>query len=306
MLKNGKPKLYFGNERIAKMLHNNANSEYHEILKLPCGKCIGCRMKRAAEWAVRCIHESRYYDATCFITLTYDTPHLPPRQTLVKKDFQDFMKRLRAHLDYQHDIEEIRYFMAGEYGESKGRPHYHAIIFGYDFPDKTPCEKNPWSESPLYESEELTKLWGMGRCTIGTLTHQSAAYVAAYTTKKVYGKDMEKEYAAQGKIPPYNAMSQGIGRRWFTAFKGDIYPCDYLIHPETKIRMAVPRFYDKLLAEYSLEEYEAVKQKREQKRSRSVNPENDSPERLAVREECHKLRIARLKRRIERGDDSLK
>lgn len=64
-------------------------------LKIPCGRCIGCRLNRSQGWAVRITHEASLYDRNCFITLTYDEKHLPQDGSLVKKHFQDFMKRLR-------------------------------------------------------------------------------------------------------------------------------------------------------------------------------------------------------------------
>jgi hypothetical protein len=45
---------------------------------------------------------------------------------LVYKDFQLFLKRLRA---YDRRIERVRYIVAGEYGSKKGRAHWHTILF---------------------------------------------------------------------------------------------------------------------------------------------------------------------------------
>jgi len=44
---------------------------------VPCGQCIGCRLERSRQWAVRCVHESSLYDRNCFITLTYSDEYLP-------------------------------------------------------------------------------------------------------------------------------------------------------------------------------------------------------------------------------------
>lgn len=67
--------------------------------------------------------EAAYSQRVCTITLTYG-----PRDDLADKvinpaHFQLFMKRLRkaGH--------KVRYLVAGEYGELKGRVHFHAILF---------------------------------------------------------------------------------------------------------------------------------------------------------------------------------
>ena len=109
-------------------------------LQVPCGRCIGCRLDRSLSWAVRCIHESSLYDENCFITLTFDNEHLPKAclkcrtvdGSLCVCQFQNFMKRFRQFVSPR----VIRFFHCGEYGVKFSRPHHHACIFNYDFPDK--------------------------------------------------------------------------------------------------------------------------------------------------------------------------
>ena len=98
---------------------------------LPCGKCQACLAKRTNEWALRCTHEAQQHDHNVFITLTYDDDHLPEDRGLHHEDFQKFMKRLRKARTGQ----KIRYFMCGEYGGLNDRPHFHALLFGCNFPD---------------------------------------------------------------------------------------------------------------------------------------------------------------------------
>lgn len=299
--KSGAPRLIFDESKIGGYLKLYGDS--HDVVTLPCGKCAGCLLKHAAAWAIRCVHEQRYHERNCFLTLTYRTERLPPNSSLCKKDLQDFWKRLRIHLDRDEDYltanapkygpfkpPEIKYFACGEYGEEKGRPHYHAVLFGWDFPDRQPVSNNPWASDPLYESPILNKIWGHGVCKIGELTQKSAAYTARYTMKKIYGEKAEEEYANQGKIPPFNLMSKGIGRRYFKEFRADIFPCDYVLDEETKTRLPVPRFYDKLLAELDKEAADNAKKER-QLNSGKRNPEDQSPERLAIRETILKMRI---------------
>ena len=122
-----------------------------ESLEIPCGKCIGCRLKRSREWAQRCMLELQYHSSAYFITLTYDDLHLPmneivdndgcivqsPVHTLVKRDLQLFMKRLR-----KNSRQELRFFGCGEYGDESFRPHYHIIVFGLELNDLKIFKKN--------------------------------------------------------------------------------------------------------------------------------------------------------------------
>ena len=67
-------------------------------IKLPCGRCIGCRLERSRQWALRLVHEKRFHEESAFITLTYDENNLPEGGSLEVKHFQDFMKRLRKRV----------------------------------------------------------------------------------------------------------------------------------------------------------------------------------------------------------------
>ncbi len=113
------------------------NESFGETLDVPWNGCIGCRIARSKEWAIRCMHEASLHQRNAFITLTYNEQSIPYDHGLKKSDFQKFFKRLRK----KHYWERLRYYMAGEYGTATngglGRPHFHAIVFGWDFPDKT-------------------------------------------------------------------------------------------------------------------------------------------------------------------------
>ena len=92
-----------------------------ESMTVPCGKCIGCKLDKARSWAIRCVHEASLYEDNAFITLTYDDSHLPPTGSLVKADFQNFMKRLRFHFGGNN----IRFYQCGEYGDKNLRTAAH-------------------------------------------------------------------------------------------------------------------------------------------------------------------------------------
>src|SRR5882672_6540477 len=63
-------------------------------ITLPCGRCVGCKLERSRQWAMRCVHESKLHKDNVFVTLTYDNENLPAGGTLIKRDLQLFMKRL--------------------------------------------------------------------------------------------------------------------------------------------------------------------------------------------------------------------
>lgn len=288
LTKNGKRKLTF-----------SPQSGYVDLPQtVPCGQCIGCRLERSRQWAVRCVHEAQSHVDKCFVTLTYDDEHLPPGRTLVKADFQKFMKRLRKQTG-----EKIRFFHCGEYGDLDARPHYHALLFGIDFPDKKPHSTNGQGDV-IYKSETLERIWGKGFCTIGALTFETAAYTARYIMKKVTGENAIHHYetvdSASGEIiqrqPEYITMSlkPGIGGDWFDKFSSDLYPSDFVVIRGQ--RQGVPKFYDRKVERDDPALLQRIKRKRI--RSASKHKADQTPERLAVRQEVKLSQIKTLSRKL--------
>lgn len=257
-------------------------------INLPCGQCIGCRLERSRQWAMRCVHEASLYDKNCFLTLTYDGQHLPSDGSLDVKHFQDFMKRLRFHYG-----NGIRFFHAGEYGERFGRPHYHACVFNHDFDDKELFSERGGFK--LYSSAALSEIWGKGFCTIGEVNFETAAYVARYVTKKVTGRQAEGHY--KGLKPEYTTMSRrpGIARGWFDLYSKDVFPSDSVVVRGRAMRP--PKFYDRVFELANPEDFRFVKARRRVigKGFREKCPET----RLAVIERCHELKFKKLKRGYE-------
>ena len=204
---------------------------------LPCGQCMGCRIERSRQWAIRCVHEAQLHKENCFITLTYSPEFLPEDGTLVKEHFQKFMKRLRKRFG-----SGIRFFSCGEYGKKLQRPHYHAILFGFDFPDKELfCVRNG---ERLYISKVLQELWPYGISSIGSVSFESCAYVARYCTKKITGKKAKEHYG--DRLPEFTLMSRrpGIAANWIEEFSDDVYPHDFVVTSKGK-KVRTPRYYDK-------------------------------------------------------------
>lgn len=286
----------------------SAAKKFGSEISLPCGQCIGCRLERSRQWAMRCVHESELYDRNCFVTLTYDEKHLPKDGSVKVRDFQLFMKKLRKA--YPED--RIRFFHCGEYGEKNLRPHYHACLFNFDFDDKV-----LWSVrngNRLYVSDSLCHIWGNGLCVIGDVTFDSAAYVARYIMKKVTGDDADKHY--QGRSPEYVTMSRGckkigtggIGKGWFDKFKSDIYPSDFAVVRGVKVHP--PKFYDRLFELECPDQFSVIKERR-LSRLKHLTPlidrlagksdfiEDVTPSRLKVKEVVKRSKIKSLVRNWE-------
>lgn len=258
---NGKSQMLFPREWKGDFKPPVEQMQAHpNYMRLACGQCQGCRVARSRDWAMRCMHELQSHAESCFITLTYDDAHLPRGATLVKKHFQDFMKRLRKHLGGK----KIKYYMCGEYGEANGRPHYHAIIFGHDFGDKVLLRR--YRGHNYYISDDLAKLWPCGMHIIGSVDFESCAYVARYILKKVLGNDQYKHYKRfdpHGKpyfiLPEYTNMSlrTSIGREWCGKHIDDCLPSGYLIRNGMKVR--VPNFYMKVFEIIAPKRYAAFR-----------------------------------------------
>jgi len=266
-------------------------------VKIPCQNCIGCRADKAEEWAVRCSHEAQMHQCSSFITLTYDDENLPADFSVTLREWQLFAKKLRKTL-----AGKIRHFAVGEYGTKSFRPHYHALIFGWDFhADRKYYKQTP--DGPLWTSEQLTSTWGKGHCTLGQVNYKTANYCTQYLFDLRGGELAANRYIRQHPVtqaivrcqPEFSAKSNqpGIGSTWFDKFKTDCFPSDFLI-VEGKHR-PVPQYYLKKLAE---EEQHRIKLDRLPTPQHPAHPErrwNKTKDRLQVRQQIHASRLAKRK-----------
>lgn len=166
-------------------------------LKLPCGKCPDCQSRHKLLWTHRCWLEASQHREVTFATLTYETAPW----TLAVRDLQLFNKRLRTNLNRLRTLDRVSYkhFSCGEYGETTGRPHYHAILFGLG-------ERH-------YEAIE--KAWGHGFTHLEPAGRGAIAYVAGYVNKKRELLTADDE----GWQNPFIVMSRG--GRLGTGIAGD-------------------------------------------------------------------------------------
>lgn len=175
--------------------------------RVPCGQCIQCRVKRTSEWTLRLEHEVFMAGGlACFVTLTYDDDHVmynisdgSPVMTLEKSHFQKYMKRLRK----KYTDRKITYFAVGEYGEKKGRPHYHIILIGLD-----------WTDQKIHD--DIINSWNdekglIGSVDISMFNSTTCRYVTDYIQKTyIADKKLEREYY-KGAQKPFQLQSKGIG-----------------------------------------------------------------------------------------------
>ena len=283
---------------------------------LPCGQCIGCRLKYSKFWAFRCMAEASCWEDNSFLTLTYDQEHLPADRSLHPEDVAGFIKRLRQsrvdklkrlHAEnWRAFFSPIRYYGCGEYGDDKSRPHYHVLLFNCDFEDKV-----HWSTrngNKIWLSESLRKLWPFGNHYIGSVTFESAAYVARYVTKKVNGELREKKdkdglgyydrvCGETGEVfhlrpeSPFMSRRPGIGETWIRKYWSDVYPSDEVIVKGHALRP--PRYFDKWLEKFDPFLLDELKEKR------SLQVRKTSAERLGVEEKVQLSRLNTLRRPME-------
>lgn len=240
---------------------------FNDRVEIPCGKCIGCRLEYSKQWANRCMLEAQYHESSYFVTLTYDDEHVPirytvdpatgeatPAMSLVKRDFQLFMKRLRKQTG-----QKIRFFMAGEYGSKTFRPHYHAILFGLKL-DDLQLWKTSKLNDPYYNSAAITRAWSvydetkgsiapLGFAVVAPVTWETCAYTARYTAKKSGTQDA-KFFEQMNIEPPFTLMSRkpGIAAQYYADHKEHLYDGLYinLSTDSGGRKFRPPRYFDHL------------------------------------------------------------
>lgn len=254
--------------------------EHPDAVLIPCGKCIGCRLDYSRSWADRMMLELETAKKAIFVTLTYrnqfahateyeyatapddcyfpigqgerlDGSHLlmPVSFTLDKRDFQLFMKRLRRNKLFEGV--KLRFYAAGEYGESTYRPHMHFILFGVgldDIPDLHSFGVNEFGQT-YYLSDTFARIWRNGFVLLSDVSWQTCAYVARYVTKKLGNDVLMRDYLNQ--IPEFSLMSRkpGIGREYLAQHPDclDLESVN-ISTPDGGRKISIPRYYYRQLS----------------------------------------------------------
>lgn len=200
-----------------------------EKVPVPCGRCPPCKLRRVNSWVFRLLEEDKVSLSSHFITLTYDTRYVPISEngfmTLQKKDFQDYMKRLRKLCPDS----TLKYYACGEYGSKNRRPHYHAIVF--NCPD----------------AELFARAWTidgnqLGTVHVGTVTGDSVAYTMKYIDKPSHGR----QHARDDRQSEFPLMSKGLGSSYLSKAVIDYHLADisrlHVTKPGGHL-IALPKYY---------------------------------------------------------------
>jgi hypothetical protein len=244
-------------------------------------------MEKARQWGLRCLHEKKMWENSVYVTLTYNDEFLPEGGSLCLRDVQLFLKRLRRERK-SCELNPVRFFLGGEYGEDNGRPHYHCLLFNCCFRDMLFYSYNKRGE-PLFISAQLSRLWPYGFATIGAVTFDSAVYCAKYALKKVSGDPAKAHYefidedgVVFDRRPEFAIMSRrpGIGFAYYEKFGQEVRDHDSVVVDGREVRP--PRYYDVLTERVSSEVLGELKRKR--KRMSVLNRADNTPARLRVKE----------------------
>lgn len=282
-------------------------------IKVPCGRCIGCRLDYSRQWALRSIHEAQmhnnFHDCS-FLTLTFNNDMLNRRSnpnSLNKTAFRSWLKRLRKAVKCEYN-KEFRIMACGEYGSKHLRPHYHMLIYGFNFPDKYVYKYNKVHgiEVLYYRSPFLEKVWSpaysnepFGFSVIGDVNFESSAYVARYVTKKLFGKqsviykDIEPEFLTTSRMP-------GLGYDWLLKYYKEIFSRGFCYNPKG-FKAPIPRYYVNKLQEIDENLYSEYRMTQFNNMCDNLFKENIdiTHQRLIAREEFKKMNLNLLVRQYE-------
>lgn len=193
------------------VIKSQRTQENHSV---PCGKCPQCLARRISGWSFRLMQEERYSESAYFITLTYDSDHVPITNRgymgLQKRDVQLFFKKLRkAHTKNGTHDKPIKYYVAGEYGGKSFRPHYHIIIFNAELKLMMAKHEHMLLHQTQYDGVQpiTCTQWEHGHITVGQVNHASVGYTLKYMCK-------EKRiplHRNDDRLPEFSLMSKGWG-----------------------------------------------------------------------------------------------
>lgn len=281
-------------------------------IKVPCGHCLGCMIDRSRMWALRCTDEAKMHEKNVFLTLTFNENYIHDNRSVSKTFLSQFMKRFRYYYG-----DGIRFLGVGEYGEKKLRPHYHLLLFNFDFDDKYEFKVDTHRGVSYWRSPFLEKyVWcdvaskdSLGFSIIGDVNFQTSAYVSRYCTKKIFNNKKHRLAYFKDKEPEFMNFSRnyGIGFEAFLEYHTEYLSRGYcdLVNGKKFIKMPVPRYYINMAEKYFPKEFSEYKLKCYDFLIKNLFNENidNTTERLLTREELKKMKVDKLVRSYELDTD---
>lgn len=254
--------------------------------KIPCGKCPQCAKRKISDWMFRFEQESKVSRNARFVTLTYSNEYLPKTQegkpTLRKKDFQDFIKRLRYYENKDGNKKRIVYYGVGEYGSKRGRPHYHAIVYN--------CGN----------TDNISNAWKFGRLEYPEAGNGSVGYTLKYISKPKSAKTQDRE-------GEFSLCSAGIGKNYISNRTIEWHNSDVrnsYVRTEIGAKLAIPKYYKEKI--YT-EENRKKLTKHLETRARVMHEKKvaKNAKRKSVKNSETNLEIRKLNSRFEKRNESL-
>lgn len=171
------------------LLPSQLNDKAQDIFKhapdlfipVDCGRCLPCQKKRSNYWRQRLVDEFTYLVKrdpdlkyrVYFVTLTIAPQYYKRDLTFAYSLIKHFRERYRKRYG-----RSLRYWITSEYGEKRGRLHFHGIFF-----------------NPICDASQLMSLWQYGRCDMSVVGYspknlehdpeKGIIYVTKYITKNV-------------------------------------------------------------------------------------------------------------------------
>ena len=260
----------------------------------PCKKCWACRLNYSAEWATRIMHEcEKTPNMNYFVTLTYDNEHVPILDRLVYKDndgkeqvrFNDgtfrpsldkedarrFINSLRKYLERTYNHHGLKFYMCGEYGGQRSRPHLHYILMNCPLDPKQFYDVHQDENGKFhYKQKEIEKQWKKGMIDVAEVEWADAAYVARYGTKLFLNGGTEEDYAKLGMVKEFTRCSRnpGIGLDYVRRNEFDLLYTDEILMKNSSdktVHVPLPQYYIKKLEESYPEYIDQLKNERQRK-----------------------------------------
>jgi len=178
---------------------------------------------------------------------------LPQQHRYEDKDIsaQGFIKSLRYYQDERKrlgkiDLEQykrskltasgvftenaIKYYLAGEYGSKRFRPHLHIILFN------------------VISLDDIRSAWTFGEVWIDEVNQNTVEYTLKYICKP----PTDKKKGFDG-IPEFSLMSKGLGKNFMTSEIESFYnkrlDINYVVN-DKGMKIAMPKYYvNKMMTE---------------------------------------------------------